>query len=247
MTPRSLVLISIAALLAAAGIGGAYWVRSSAPPPVVQDVPTRSSGLLPGTRTVPPFSFAESRGGTIGNEELRGKVWVADFIFTSCAGTCPAMTAQMRTVQDALGGDLAANIDAGINAGINDVRLVSFSVDPERDTPEVLRAYAEKTGAKENWLFLRGPSLEVARLARQGFLLGNPVPGLPLPGSASAGDSAAGSDATNPEWEPLAHDRHFALVDRQGRIRGYYDGVDPEVVPILARDVRTLVAEKTSP
>ncbi len=243
MTARSLAFIAIAALLAAAGIGGAYWVRLSGPAAVVRDVSAPPPGLLPARseemRTVPAFSFAESRGGTIGNEELRGKVWLADFIFTSCAGTCPAMTTQMRAVQDALESDTVA----GRDDVSDDVRLVSFSVDPDRDLPEVLRAYAERSGAKNRWLFLRGPSLKVAELSRQGFLLGNPVPGLPPP----AGTLPADSIAANAEWEPLAHDRHFALVDRQGRIRGYYDGVDPGIVPVLVRDIRTLLSEKPTP
>jgi protein SCO1/2 len=172
-------------------------------------------------KEVPPFSFQERGGRAVSREDLLGKVWVADFIFTSCSGTCPAMTAQMRRLQELLG------------EGAREVVLVSFTVDPERDTPGALKAYAEKNGAGSGWLFLRGPEREVAQLSRTGFLLGTGAPG-----------TAAAVDPTLPPGtEPIAHARHFALVDRQGRIRNYYDGTDPERVGQLARDARALLAE----
>src|SRR6478609_2142992 len=91
---------------------------------------------------VPDFSLTDQTDRTIALQELKGKVWVADFIFTNCGGTCPVMTEKMRTLQTAL--------PAG-------VRMVSFTVDPDRDTPKVLAAYAAEHGAtRDRWLFLTG-------------------------------------------------------------------------------------------
>jgi protein SCO1/2 len=201
-----------AALLAGLGIAGLLRIERS-----------RRAAALPVVRPVPPFTFTERNGRTVSRDDLLGRVWIADFIFTSCAATCPAMTAQMTRLQDALP-----------TAG-REVALVSFTVDPDRDSLEALQAYAGKNGAQENWLFLRGPKEAVTRLSREGFLLGaGPVPG------------AAEAEAPRPEpgTEPIAHDRHFALVDREGRIRGYYDGVDGERVDALARDARALLSER---
>ena len=198
---RPIATLVPAGLLAAWGIHG---------------VMTLGQKELPVLKTVPPFSLAERSGRQVRLDDLRGKVWIADFIFTSCGGTCPGMTAQMRRVQEALGGSR------------REVVLVSFTVDPERDSEAVLSAYAEKNGADSGWLFLRGEREEMARLSREGFWLGGLPPG-------------ADRTALEKGSEPIPHDRHFALVDRQGRIRGYYDGSDPDSLAPLVRDARALL------
>src|SRR5262245_9289536 len=91
---------------------------------------------------VPDFSLLEAGGRQITLQEFQGKVWIADFIFTSCAGMCPMMTSEMRKIQDALP---------------QEIRLVSFSVDPARDTPAVLNDYADRFGAdRRRWSFVTG-------------------------------------------------------------------------------------------
>ncbi len=100
------------------------------------------------------------------------------------------------------------------------VRLVSISVDPEHDTPEVLDAYARRMGAREHWLFLTGPRDAVAALLRDGFKV------------------AFASDG--PPASPITHSDRFVLVDRQRRIRGYYHGKDAEDVARLVADARAL-------
>jgi protein SCO1/2 len=129
------------------------------------------------------------------------------------------MTANFRKVDEALR-DVSGQ-----------VVLVSFTVDPERDTGERLTAYAKSQGAGDHWLFLRGPREEVVRLSREGFLLGASVAADP------------GTPPREPGTEPIAHDRHFVLVDRMGRIRGYYDGLEDAAVAAVARDARALLRE----
>ena len=163
---------------------------------------------LPVFSTVPDFTLTERSAREVQRDALAGKVWVADFIFTNCAGTCPLMTAKMRKLQDTLPAE---------------VQLVSFSVDPASDTPEVLREYAQRYGADpQRWLFLTGNRDALYKLSIEGFKL--------------AVDATAGT-----ELEPITHSTRFALVDRQGRIRGYYGMDDEEAMKKLACDVNALL------
>jgi len=158
--------------------------------------------------TAPAFSFTERSGREVQSSELAGKVWVADFIFTSCAGACPVMTEKMRALQEKLPPE---------------IRLVSFTVDPERDTPETLRSYAERAGAdRERWLFLTGNKEALYKLSIEGFKLGV--------------DDAAGTPA-----EPITHSTRFVLVDREGRIRGYYGMEDETALERLEEDATGLL------
>jgi protein SCO1/2 len=139
---------------------------------------------------------------------LRGKVWIADFIFTNCAGPCPRMSAQMRKVDDAL------------RPHISDLRLVSFTVDPARDTPAVLAKYAEHYQAEPGvWFFLTGPQPALHNLARNVFLLGD-----------VNGD--------------LQHSTRFVLIDRQSRVRGYYLTSDDDAIPKLIADAKRVAKDR---
>jgi protein SCO1/2 len=108
--------------------------------------------------TLPGFSLTERSGQTVGLSDLAGKVWVADFIYTTCPGPCPVLTSHLAELQKAVGGE-------------PDVRLVSISTDPEHDTPAVLKAYAEQYKAGPRWLFLTGNKDAIYSLARDGFKL----------------------------------------------------------------------------
>ena len=157
---------------------------------------------------VPDFSLIDQTGKTVTLRELNGKVWVADFIFTNCGGTCPMMTGKMRKLQQTLPPE---------------IRMVSFTVDPARDTPKVLAAYAEEHGAnRDRWLFLTGEKQAMYDLCLKGFKL-------PL-------DDAGGTPA-----EPITHSSRFVLVDRHGEIRGYYSGLEEEGFKRLAEDAKTLL------
>ena len=156
---------------------------------------------------VPDFSLTDHRGRTVTRADLAGKVWVADFIFTNCAGTCPMMTGKMRKLQEALPGE---------------IQLVSFTVDPDRDTPQVLSDYAKQHGAGDRWLFLTGGKDALYELSKDGFKL-------------------AVDDANGTEAEPIVHSTRFVLVDRAGRIRGYYSGMEEEALQKLSEDVKKLL------
>jgi cytochrome oxidase Cu insertion factor (SCO1/SenC/PrrC family) len=164
---------------------------------------------------VPDFTLVSQTGDSVRLADLRGQVWIGDFIFTNCASTCPMMTSQLVKLSGAL-------------AGVDRVRLVSFSVDPDRDTPSRLAEYAAGYGAQpERWLFLTGDKAAIRRLSVEGFHL--PV------GDATPADLAAGA-------EPVLHSTRFVLVDAQGHIRGYYDGGDEAALERLRAHVRELAA-----
>ena len=192
----------VTTLIVVLGISARQWLQPKTEP-------------LPVLATVPDFSFTERSGEPFGLEELRGHLWLADFIFTSCAGTCPIMTSQMNALQTAFAQEKL------------DMRLVSFTVDPERDTPEVLRRFAEGYGAEqERWFFITGPGEQMQKLAKEGFLLA----------------AATGGDAE----EAIIHSNRFVLVDRAGRIRKYYDGTAENINQEILRDLKALFEEKES-
>jgi protein SCO1/2 len=156
---------------------------------------------------VPDFSLMDQTDKTVTLQELKGKVWVADFIFTNCGGTCPVMTEKMRKLEETL--------------PVN-IRLVSFTVDPNRDTSKVLAAYAAEHGAtRERWLFLTGDKQMLYDICIKGFKL-------PLE-----------DDAGTP-LEPITHSTRFVLVDKQGQIRGYYSGTEEPELNRLVADAKRL-------
>jgi len=191
-------LLVVVLLAVAAATAVQRWRRPE-PPPVLGQVPA--------------FSLTNRDGRSIGLADLAGAPWVADFIFTRCPASCPLMTARMARLNRELPDDLA-------------VRLVSISVDPEHDTPQVLQRYAESFKAPDRWLFLTGGKQEIYQLSRKGFKLGIEIP----PPSAPGG----------PPVEPILHSTRFVLVDGEGRIRGYYDGFDEDSMKKLRRDLEAV-------
>jgi protein SCO1/2 len=164
---------------------------------------------------VPAFTLTNRDGRTIGNRDLAGQPWIADFVFTRCPSSCPMMTARMAKLNGQLPDDLP-------------VRLVSISVDPENDTPAVLQRYAESYKAPDRWLFLTGGREAIYRLSKEGFKLGIEVP--PPPTTGNDGKAV----------EPILHSTRFVLVDGEGRIRGYYDAFDEESMKKLRRHLDAL-------
>lgn len=191
----------VAALLAVAAGALLQRLARPAPPPVLFQAP--------------PFSLTDRSGRTVTRDDLAGRPWIADFIFTRCAASCPAMTARMAR--------LRRELPAG------SARFVSFTVDPAHDTPQVLARYAASFGAGPDWLFLTGGEEELHRLSREGFKLA--VDAAPPPGTASP-------------QEPILHSTRFVLVDGRGRIRGYYDGFDEESLAKLERDLGGIAHEE---
>lgn len=176
----------------------------------------RPANELPIIARVPDFTLTHHDGSTVGLERFLGTPWIADFIFTRCPAICPRMTAQMKQVTERLGDD-------------SPVRIASFSVDPEHDTPEVLARYAESHDAGSDWYFLTGDKQAIYNLSRDGFMLG--IDDEPPPGELA--DSG-----------PILHSNRFVLVDAQGRIRSYYDPFDTAEIERLHVDVRELLESR---
>lgn len=163
---------------------------------------------LPVYGQVPDFQLTSQTGAPFNRQALDGKVWVADFIYTHCPGPCPRMSAMMRRVQTAV-------------VELPGVRLVSFSVDPVRDTPQVLAEYAIRYHAQPGlWFFLTGDRKTLDALDRRAFMLGN----------------VGGA---------LEHSTRFVLIDRKGRIRGYYATSEDDPTARLIVDIRRLVRENS--
>lgn len=159
--------------------------------------------------TVPPFTLTNQDGRIFGSPQLDGKIWIADFVFTTCPGPCPMISTRMGELQKPLG-----------NTGIH---LVSFSVDPEKDTPEVLRGYAEKLKVNpQQWDFLTGPKSTIYQLSTEGFRL---------------------AAVDNGDHNPI-HSTRMILVDRHRQIRGYYDALAPDAVTKIVADARHLLREQ---
>jgi protein SCO1/2 len=161
--------------------------------------------------TVPSFQLVNQNEQAFGSAQLAGKIWIADFIYTTCPGPCPMISSRMSELQKPL--------------EKTDVHLVSFSVDPEKDTPEVLRGYAEKLQAEPvRWDFLTGPKSTIYKLSHDGFKL-------------------AVSDGSDAEGIPV-HSTRMVLVDRHGQIRGYYDAAEADAMTKLVADTNHLRREQ---
>jgi protein SCO1/2 len=172
--------------------------RSAGPPPPV---------LL----TLPEFTLTNRDGRTVRSADLRGEPWIASFVFTRCRGACPMIVERMRAL-----GESTPTLP----------RLVSFSVDPEFDTPAVLADWARERGIDDpRWLLLTGERAAVYSLVRDGFKL------------------AVGPQAEANSDEPILHSSRLVLVDGQGRVRGTYDAFDDERQAALRRDAAR-VAER---
>jgi cytochrome oxidase Cu insertion factor (SCO1/SenC/PrrC family)/uncharacterized membrane protein YozB (DUF420 family) len=145
----------------------------------------------------PEFALTERSGPTVTREDLLGKVWIASFQFTRCTGPCPQVSRTLARLQDEL-------------ADRRDLVLVTFTIDPEHDTREMLQLYARDHGADpQRWLFLTGEEEPIHRLARDGFKLHVK--------RRTEGDITPGT--------AIEHNPKLVLVDRHGQIRGYFDGL----------------------
>jgi cytochrome oxidase Cu insertion factor (SCO1/SenC/PrrC family) len=211
-------LILLATTVAALGImaGTFLWLKLAPRPRTT----AWNAPVLEGLNNygaVPAFTLLERSGQSATLADMRGKVWIADFIYTTCTDTCPMQSATMARLQEKFRDQ-------------TDLRFVSFSVDPERDTPEALARYADRFKASANrWLFLTGGKEQIARLVQEGFRL-----------SAATVTEAASKEAV------ILHSPRFVLMDRQSQIRGYYDSRDNAALERLNKDVASLLDAKGS-
>jgi len=210
--PRTLFL-ALGSLVAAVAmvLGTMLWLALRQPSPFPANNLDGGERLMQ-YGTVPDFSLTERSGESVTLAQLRGKIWIADFIYTSCTDTCPLQTAMMARLQ-------AEFIPR------TSIRLVSVTVDPERDTPSVLSEYAAAHNADRNrWLFLTGQRDRIIRLIQDGFHLA--VASLPN-----------GAEPTG----MIPHSPRFVLIDQNARIRGYYDSRELEAFVRLKNDIETLL------
>lgn len=210
-----IVLLAVASLGTAAMIVLATLHKTSSPQPP-PPVTAATSKLLDQPIAGPTFSLTERSGRTFESEQLAGRVWVANFIFTRCPGICPPLSRNMADLQQQL----------SKRADWADIRLLSFSVEPEHDTPPRLQAYAEQYGAGEHWLFLTGRRDTIWRLCREGF------------------KQTVQENPSNPTIHIL-HTATFVLVDQRRAtpaICGFYDGLDKGELEMLVSDMDKLLA-----
>lgn len=179
-------------------------------------IPGFGKPVLPVLSEVPTFSFIDQEGKEITGKDLAGKVYVAEYFFTTCRGICPKLNNNLKKL-------------AGDFVGEKDFRLLSFTVDPETDSVGRMKHYADSLGADPaRWFFLTGRKDSLYHLARNGYLLDDPK-----------------NNLTNIN-EQFLHTQFIALVDRGGRVRKIYDGLKKDEMDELEKDIPTLLKEKAS-
>src|SRR5215831_19819682 len=190
---------------------------------------------LPRLWQVPDFALIERSGQAVTRADLLGKVWIASIIFTRCVEECPLVSNHMARLQATF-------------AAEHDVRLVSFTVDPAYDTPEVLTRYAQSFAAQpQRWLFLTGDKATIYRLVREGFHLGLIDPQESVKSSAvpeadkvrhalwqfftpASALAHPGAHAHDEAPRAITHSARLVLVDRQGQVRHFYDSTDQDAL-----------------
>jgi protein SCO1/2 len=164
---------------------------------------------------VSPFSFTNQDGKTITNEDVKGKIYVAGYFFATCKTMCPKMNANLNNVYKAFKGN-------------KNVLILLHTVDPKNDTPAALKEYALRFDADaDQWMFLTGNKQQLYDMARYSYLI-------------SAEDDTVGVKIE----DQFIHDKHYSLVDGFGRIRGFYDGLQPSDMDRLIADIKTLQKEE---
>jgi protein SCO1/2 len=179
-------------------------------------VPGFSEVQLPVISYVRTFSFANQEGKQITEKDVAGKVYVAEYFFTTCKGICPKMNTNMKKIAQDF-------------AGEPDFRILSYTVDPETDTVARMKRYADSLGADPGkWWFLTGRKDSLYHLARGSYLLDDPK-----------------NNATNID-EQFIHTQFLALVDKGGRVRKIYDSLKKDELAELEKDIRSLLKEPAS-
>ncbi|MCX6297086.1 MAG: SCO family protein [Bacteroidetes bacterium] len=160
---------------------------------------------------MPPFSFTDQDGKIVTEKDFEGSVYVTDFFFTTCHSICPIMSNQMERIAEKFKGN-------------TEVKILSYTVDPEVDTVQQLKAYAIKHNAdSKQWHFVTGKKRALYQIARTGYLL-----------NAEQGNGGP---------DDFIHTQNFALIDKEKRIRGFYDGTDSTEINQLMKDIDLLLAE----
>jgi protein SCO1/2 len=179
-------------------------------------VPGFGEPQLPVLSHVPNFAFSNQEGKLITEKDLDGKVYVAEYFFTTCKGICPKLNTNMKRLAE----DYSKEPD---------FRLLSYTVDPETDSVARMKRYSDSLGADASrWWFLTGRKDSLYHLARNGYLLDDPK-----------------NNALNID-EQFLHTQFLALVDKSGRVRKIYDGLKKDELDELEKDISVLLKEKAS-
>lgn len=161
--------------------------------------------------TIPDFQFVNQYGDSVTAQNFKDKIYVADFFFTTCPTICPVMKKQLLKVYEKIQGQ-------------NDIAILSHTIDPEHDTPAVLKEYAADLGVKgTQWMFVTGNREKIYEIGEKQYLV------------------VAGADSTAPGG--YIHSGAFVLVDKEKRVRGMYNGTDDEATKRLMADIERLKDE----
>jgi protein SCO1/2 len=168
---------------------------------------------LPILNTVQNFYFIKQDSSKVSQNEVRNRVYVAEFFFTTCKGICPKMNKNMKAIYEKFKTD-------------SNFLVISHTVNPDTDSLPILNHYADSLGAsKENWWFVTGSKADLYRAARESYMLDDPK-----------------NNSKNID-DQFLHTQFFTLVDRQGRVRGVYDGIKKDEVDQLIHDISELIIE----
>ena len=168
---------------------------------------------LPVLNSVQPFSFVKQDSTVVTQKDLANRVYVAEYFFTTCKGICPKMNKNMQVVYEKFKNN-------------PNFLILSHTVNPENDSVSVLKRYADSLGASpNNWWFLYGSKTDLYKSARESYLLDDPK------------NSSKNID------DQFLHTQFFALVDKQGRVRGIYDGIKKDEVDQLMLDIEEIIKE----
>ena len=175
---------------------------------------------LPIMSYVQDFSFTDQNGQAVNEHNFDGKVYVTNYFFTTCKGICPKMNFNLSGVYDQFKND-------------KDFAILSHTSMPETDSVPLLKAYQQKMiGSEQNniakWYFVTGDKDSLYKMARQSYLLDNPK-----------------NNSINIA-EAFIHTQFFSLVDKHARVRGIYDGLKPDEIARMEKDIKTLLKEKDS-
>jgi protein SCO1 len=169
---------------------------------------------LPVLNTVMPFSFTRQDSQQISNKDVRGKTVIVEYFFTTCKGICPKMNRNMVKIYNELKNE-------------KDFLILSHTVDPETDSVPTLRRYADSIGANpSNWWFLTGTKVELYKAARESYILDDP------------------KNSSKNITEQFLHTQFFCLVDRDGVVRGIYDGLKKDEVEQIVADAKLLLHQE---
>jgi protein SCO1/2 len=172
---------------------------------------------LPVLNYVQNFSFTDQNGKQLTQKNVEGKVYVAEYFFTTCKGICPKMNANMKTVYDKFKNE-------------SDFAIMSHTCMPETDSVPLMKAYSQKMGAdSSNWHFVTGSKDSLYKMARESYLLDNEK-----------------NNSLNIK-DQFIHTQFFALVDKEGRLRGVYDGLKNDELEKLSKDIKDLLKERKTP